>query len=324
MAGQLWGVERLGGFMYSDQLSQYLRKEVQPMMRFRQFCSAKEAFSYGRGDIFHWDVFTNVKEEGGTLMENQALPETNFEVSQGSLRITEYGNSVPYTKKLDNLSKVPVEGIIHSALKDDCAKTLDRAAYQQFFATRLVAYAAPGADAATQVVVEALAGPGQHTTVVNDQALTLSHVKGIIDTMKERNIPGFDGDDYFSLARPTTYRGLRNEIESLSKYLESGWRNIRLGEIGKYEGMRFVEQTNIASKGWTNGQSDEAYFFGGDTVTEAVTDPEQIRGKLPTDYGRSKGVAWYYMGGFGIVHNQGMDTDPQALQNRIIRWDSAS
>lgn len=323
MAGQLWGVERLGGYMYSDQLSQYLRKEVQPMMRFRQFCSAKEAFTYGRGEIFHWDVFTNVRTQGGRLKENQALPETNFEVTQGSLRIDEFGNSVPYTKKLDNLSKVPVEGIIHSALKDDCAKTLDYEAYSQFDATRLVAYAKDGTDP-NAVVIEAMTNPGQKPAVVNGVALGLNHIKGIIDTMKERNIPGFDGDDYFSLARPTTFRTIRNSIEELSKYVESGWRNIRLGEIGKFEGMRFVEQTNIPSQLWSGGLSDKAFFFGGDTVTEAVTDPEQIRGKLPTDYGRSKGVAWYYMGGFGIVHNQGADTDPQALQNRIIRWDSAS
>lgn len=323
MAGQVWGVERLGGYMYSDQLSQYLRKEVQPMMRFRQFCSAKEAFTYGRGDMFHWDIFTNVATQGGALQEGQALPETNFEVKQGTLKIGEYGNSVPYTKKLDNFSKVPVEGIIRSALKDDCAKTLDREAYNQFAATRLVAYP-DGGNSTDTVVVEALATAGANPTTAITIAMNLNHVKGIIDNMKERNIPGFDGDDYFSIARPTTLRGIRNEIEDMSKYLESGWRNIRLGEIGKFEGCRFVEQTNIASKMWASGKSDEAFFFGGDTVTEAVTDPEQIRGKLPTDYGRSKGVAWYYMGGFGIVHNQSAADDPQALQNRIIRWASAS
>jgi hypothetical protein len=29
-----------------------------------------------------------------------------------------------------------------------------------------------------------------------------------------------------------------------------------------------------------------------DTVTEGIVIPEEIRGKLPGDYGRSKGVAW--------------------------------
>lgn len=58
-------------------------------------------------------------------------------------------------------------------------------------------------------------------------------------------------------------------------------------------------------------------FFGGDTVTEAVCVPEEIRAKLPGDYGRSRGIAWYYLGGFGLVH-----TD--ALNARIVMWDSAA
>ena len=91
------------------------------------------------------------------------------------------------------------------------------------------------------------------------------------------------------------------------------------GETGRYEGIRFVEQTNIASQGWTNGLSDEAFFFGADTVAEAIVEPEQIRGKIPTDYGRSRGIAWYYLGGFGITHNA---TD--GTQNRILKWSSAS
>lgn len=55
----------------------------------------------------------------------------------------------------------------------------------------------------------------------------------------------------------------------------------------------------------------------GDTVNEALVIPEEIRAKLPGDYGRSGGIAWYYLGGFGIFH----DT---AAQSRIVKWDSAS
>jgi hypothetical protein len=52
-----------------------------------------------------------------------------------------------------------------------------------------------------------------------------------------------------------------------------------------------------------------------DTVAEAVCVPEEIRGKLPGDYGRSKGVAWYYSGGFALVQTV-------AAQARIVKWDS--
>ena len=50
---------------------------------------------------------------------------------------------------------------------------------------------------------------------------------------------------------------------------------------------------------------------------EAIAIPEEIRGKIPSDYGRSKGVAWYYLGGFGLVHTV-------AAQARIMEWASAA
>ena len=202
-------------------------------------------------------------------------------------------------------------------LKHDAAKSLDRAAYDQFQATRLLVTPTGGNDASA-ITVEA----GATTTTVNNAALTNNHVKNIVDEMKERNIPGYENDDYFSIARPRTYRNFKNNIETIYQNIESGARRIYMGEIGMYEGMRFVEQTNIASKGWSNNLSDEAFFFGADTVTEGVVEFEQIRGKLPTDYGRSKGIAWYYLGGFGISHNNPNDTN--ASQNRILKWTSAS
>ena len=102
------------------------------------------------------------------------------------------------------------------------------------------------------------------------------------------------------------------------------------GEIGRYENQRYVEQTNIAKgigttgistvnggdmAGWVNGLSDWMFTFGNDTVAEAIAVPEEMRGKIPTDYGRSKGVAWYYLGGFGIVHTLAQNV-------RIVKWDS--
>lgn len=54
-----------------------------------------------------------------------------------------------------------------------------------------------------------------------------------------------------------------------------------------------------------------------DTVTEAIVIPEEIRAKLPGDYGRAKGIAWYALGGFGIIHSN-------ATNARILMWDSAA
>src|SRR3990167_579189 len=105
MSGQLWGTDSTGGFMYSDKLSRTLRMAVQPMVKFRQFCDAKDATKarnpdgnmLGKGDTFHWNIYSDVANQGTTLVETSTVPETSFTVSQGTLTVNEYANSVPYS-----------------------------------------------------------------------------------------------------------------------------------------------------------------------------------------------------------------------------------
>lgn len=311
MSGQVWFTDTLGGFMYSDELSDYLRTALQPMSRFRQFCDIKEGKGHDKGDLFNWDVYSDVVDDGDELQETDSMPETNYTITQATLTVTEFGNSVPYTKKLDDLSKHPVKEVINKVLKNDARKTLDRAAHTQFDATVLTV-TPTGGTSTTAVTIE-VGG----ATITNNVAMNKEHIKAIADEMKERDITPFYQDDYFAIARPTTLRNFKNELEDIHKFVESGMQLIYNGEVGRYEGIRFVEQTNLPSEAWSNGKSDAVFFFGADTVAEAIVEPEQIRGKIPTDYGRSKGIAWYYLGGFGISHNES-----DGLQNRILKWDT--
>lgn len=314
MAGQIWLTNTLGGYMWSPNLSKVLRMAVQPLCKFRQFADIKDAAvqGKGKGDTFHWNVYSDVATAGTNLTEGTAMPETNFTITQGTMTITEYGNSVPYSSKLDDLSEHPVKEIIQKVLKNDAKKAFDRAAYAEFDKAPLRVIAAGGT--ATDAVTLFTNGT---VTGTNNAALTNDHVKVIVDIMKERNIPPYEGDDYFCVAHPSTLRTFKNNLEQLHKYVSEGFQMIANGEIGRYESTRFVEQTNIAKEGWVNGKSNQAHFFGADTVAEGIAIPEEMRGKIPTDFGRSRGIAWYYLGGFGLVQTQ-------ASQARIVAWDSAA
>lgn len=332
MSGQLWSIDALGGYAYADQLSDILRMELLPTVKFRQFADAKDAIDKGlnAGNAFRWNVYSRVATGGSSLQEQSTMPETNFTITQGSLTITEYGNSVPYTGKLDNLSLQPVTEIIHKVLKIDAKETIDGAVNAQFRNTFLTVTPASG-NSTTAITVETTGVP----TATNSVALQTAHVKLIVDTMKERNIPPFINDDYFCVCWPSTLRTLKNSLESLKLYVDTGFRMIMNGEIGRYEGVRFVEQTAVAKGGaydsttwnfrttdaWNNAASDWAFFFGEDTVAEAIAIPEEIRGKIPTDYGRSRGVAWYMLSGYGLVHGGSSTTVQNA---RIMYWTSAA
>lgn len=315
MAGQVWAINSAGGYMYSGELSTVLRNQLQPMTRFVQHCDAQDFTDKGlhAGEAFQWDIYSDVGTQGGQLDENQVMPETSFTISQGSGTITEYGNSVPYTGKLDDLSAHPVKEIINKALKNDASKAFEIDARGQFTLSQLTA-GPTGGNSATSVTFSTNGTPA----VTNNAAMTNDHVKEISDEMKERNIPIYSDGNYRCIGRPATFRTFKNDLEAISQYVDAGFGQILNGEVGRsYEGIRFFEQTAIPNQAWTNGLSDEAYFFGEDTVIEAIVCPPEMRGKLPGDYGRDKGVAWYAEEGFSLVH-----TD--ATNSRIVRWATAA
>lgn len=314
MAGQVWLTNSLGGYMWSPNLSKVLRMALQPLVKFRQFADIKDAAvqGKGKGDTFHWNVYQNIANQGTVLTEGTVIPQSNFTITQGTMTITEYGNSVPYSGKLDDLSEHPVREIVQKVLKNDAKKALDQAAYDQFNATPLRVIPTSGTDTAAITLYT-----NGTVTGTNNVALGKAHIKNIVDLMKERNIPPYEGDDYFAIAHPTTLRNFKNDLESMKVYVQEGFQMIMNGEIGRYESTRFIEQTNIAKAAFVNGKSNWAYFFGADTVAEGIAIPEEMRGMIPQDYGRSRGIAWYYLGGFGLVHTA-------AAQARVVKWDSVA
>jgi hypothetical protein len=332
MAGQIWSVAAEGGFLYSDELSDYLRIQVQPLTKFRQFCDAEDGTQkgLGKGETFTWDIVSNAARQGRRLDELLPMPESNVTVTQGSLTITEWGQAIPYTGKLEALAKHKIQNIIDKALKHDARKAFDIEAFLQFKNTPLRA-APTGGNSATAVTLTTNGA----TATTNNLALGTGHIKALSDTAKERNIPPYEGDAYFAISHPTTYRGMKNSLESINQYTAEGLQMIRFGEIGRYEDTRFIEQNNVAKGGandsttydawegtadaWNNGLSSWMFYFGADTVTEAICIPEEIRAKLPGDYGRSKGIAWYALGGFGLIHSGSNNANA-----RIIMWDSAA
>ncbi len=324
MGAQLWSVNTLGGYFYSNQLSDELRESLQPRTKFRQFCDVKNAAGKNKGETFTWDIVSDIQTRGTALAETSTMPESNFVIAQGTLTVTEYGNSIPYTAKLESLGQIGVKQPVMKALRNDATKVFDAASHFQFNRTLLRV-----AGTSSTSITLSTAGT---CTATNSQAFNTNHAKLIVDTMKERNIPAYAGDDYMALAWPTTYRTMKNQLETLHTYTETGLTMIMNGEIGRYENTRYVEQTNIPHGGaadsttfngftnvgdaWNGGFSDWIFFFGEDTVAEGIVIPEEVRAKIPTDFGRSKGVAWYTLAGFGKVH---VAQD----QERIVKWDSA-
>ena len=321
MAGQVWAVNSQGGFMYSDNLTNDFRNVLQPTLRFRQFADVKEeSVGLHRGDTFHWNVYGDVSESlGGALVETNTMPEGGFTITQGTLTIGEYGLAVPWTKKLDDLSYHPVREIVTNALKNHARKTFDTQAANKIDTVLL--RVVPTAGTSTSALTLTTNGTA---TLTNNVAFGKAHARLVATTMKERDIPAFVGDDYYALARPSTLDTFKGDLEGIRQYVDAGFGMIMNGEIGRYDGIRYVQQTHVsagglgtASAAWTNGLSDWIVFTGEDALVEGCAIPEEVRANLPGDFGRSRAIAWYFVGGWAIPHTV-------AAQGRTVIWDSAA
>lgn len=293
-----------------------------------QFCDVRDAFGKvtRTGQTFTWDTVPMMSRASRALTETNTIPQGQHTILQGTLTMNERGFSVPYTELLESLAMVSVRQPIMKVLKYDAAVDLDCLVHQQFNLTPLRAAATATADSVTLTT-------NSTATLTVSQQISIANWKSIIDTMKGRNIPYYTERDYYAIARPAGVRNLKNQLESIFQYTTDGLDMLMNGEIGRYNDCRLVEQTTIPAggaadsttfdpftdtgDGWNAAAApDWAFFFGSDTVCEAVHTPEEIRAKIPDDFGRSKGIAWYALLGYGITHTN-------VAQARIVKWDSA-
>ena len=331
MAGQLFVTNSLGGFYASFNLSKELRTGVAATSKFRQFCDIRDAFGKvtKTGQTFTWDTVPMMSRASRALTETNTIPQGSHTVVQGTLTMTERGFSVPYTEFLESLAMFNVRQPIMKVLKYDAMVDLDCLSWQQFNKTPLRVGASATADSVTLTT-------NSLCSTTSSQAMSTTNLKSLVDIMKGRNIPFFDANHYMGIARPVGLRGIKNTLETLSQYTETGFDRIMNGEIGRapYENVRFVEQTVIPAGGaddsttfdpftdtgdaFNSAVGDWVFVFGEDTVCEAMHTPEEIRAKIPDDFGRSRGIAWYALLGYGITHNDSNNI----AQARIVKWTS--
>lgn len=316
----LWTTQ--SGYLTNNKLNMTFQREAQPMLRFRQFIKFKEAFGKHQGQTVNWLKVANVSTYGGNVAETTTMPETTQPLTWGTLTVGEMGNTIPFTFKIESLSEFEIKEIIREGLLDDAVKCLDGSIERKFNECKL-RYVSTATNAAGTVTTAGTAA------TTNTSAFNAFHVRKMVSELKTRNVPGFTGinNDYVCICSIEALEGLYADVEDIWQYTESGYQKILNGEVGRYYGTRFVEDTfatrytyspsakTATAKSWTGTKSLDAYAFGSPTVREAIVVPEEIRQKLTTDYGRSKGLGWYALLGWAIER----DTAPNT---RIIKWDS--
>jgi N4-gp56 family major capsid protein len=298
MAGQqLLVTNTLGGYSTCPKLTKKLWAATNPLFRFRQFVSYKEAAGKGKGETTLFDRYSNISTSGGTLSETATIPRHNIVFSQGTLTLQEVGNAIGKTLKLETLSDFDINNPLHKALRNDQAKTIDTLVAAQF------------KDSLARYVCEtttsgALTTNGAFGTTATAD-LNLYHLKQLTDQLQKWNIEPFDDGSYVCIASVAALRGIKDDTSTggwvdANRY--AGSKRLFTGEVGEIMGVRFIPDTAVMSNVVGNASSHgEAVIFGQDTVQEAVAVPPEIRVDTPRDFGRDLAVAWYGIMAWEII-----------------------
>lgn len=295
--GQMWTPDASGGYLANTVLSKKIRHQIQPLMKAKQFPRPEPGFGKGKGDTINFNRVANVAIGGGRISELEKVPEDSYAITQGSVVVDEWGNSVPYTGKLETLAEFDVSNITQKALMNDSSKVLDQAVITEL-ETSALKYTPTG----TETVPTGTFGTSVTTATRHVQAFD---VKELVDGGQSTYLmPPYDGENYMILASKGFARKLMDDPdwEDAAKYGDP--QRLFSGEAGRYYSARVVVETNgISNVLGTTSYKGEAIFFGDDPIVEGVALGMEIRAKVSTDYGRDKGLCWYFLGEWGLTYD---------------------
>lgn len=314
MAQQTWSFDAPTGVYKNHTMSEQLRYAAIAETKFMQFVAPEPGYGKKNGEsvtitrISSLAVPTNAR-----LSENQAIPEDVLSITTVAITVSEWGRSVPFTSLSNDLSEFNVENMVQRTLKDQMKLVLDAAAAAAFKTGQIKAEAT-----GVSSINFDTGGSATQAAVAN---LNVFHVEQIRDYMfATLLVPPFEGDDYIGLVSTRAKRGVMSDPawEPWHRYTDPEAKYN--SEIGRLENIRFIEVNNGNALDGTIGTGNvagEAVFFGADAVAMAVALDPELRAKIPTDYGRSQGVAWYGILDFGVVWNTA-----NAGEARIVHFTS--
>lgn len=295
------GANAQGGFYTNPRLSKQLRYALKPLMKFRQFVDIKEGWGKGKGETVLYDKITNISTAGGTLIETNTMPEHQYSIGRGTITLSEFGNSVPFTGKLEALSMFDVNDPTQRVLRDDMAKILDKAAGIEFKRTQRK-YVCLTTNTGTFESRADAAASTFATSNIAKVGPSVFHLEAIVDYMRTNNIPPWDGEDYMGIFSVNALRTIMRDADWTEAAKYGDPERLFAGEVGRIAGVRCIRETNylVNTLGSSSGTNNlgEGVIFGAENVIEGIAVPEELRQKIPTDYGRSKGLAWYGIMGY--------------------------
>lgn len=273
--------------------------QAQPMCRFLQFAKVKKDLQAIKGKSISFTKYGNLGG-GGELEETDILTPESLTTADITIAVKEQANMVTVTELLIRTSMLDVIGDASKLLGNNLATVLDKQFRDVALSTTNIVFG--GGKKGTSEMDD--------TTVFNSKT-----IKDAVELLAMNNAPKFEGEYYVCIANPKQLRQLRDDSNWINANTYMGRRNLYIGEVGMYEGVVFVETTNMPHLNnaavikkyggtFTPESACEAVVFGENAYAWAVALDVELRDDGVKEMGRKRSLGWYGIWGMGLIEEK--------------------
>lgn len=273
--------------------------QAQPRLRFAQFAKVKRDLQAIRGKSIVFVKYNNLTG-GGSLEEDDVLTPEAMSTAEVVVPVKEQGNSTQVTEYLLRTSLLDVLGDASRLLANNMAVVLDGQFRDTVLQTTNVIY-----------------GNGKKSLpmLTDTDYFNTVTVKDAVEILATNNAPRINGDFYVCIAHPHQLRTLRDDKEWIEANVYMGRRQLYIGEVGMYNGVIFVETTQMPvldsakiqekyGSRATIATGYEAVFFGENAYAWAIALDVELRDDGVIELGRKHTLGWYGIWGTGIIEEK--------------------
>ncbi len=256
------------------------------------------------GSSVKFTIFNDLSEKTSTLTEDTDVTPVVMGDSQVEVTLDEYGNAVNTTAKLRGTSFLDVDAAAANLVGYNAGISIDGVIRDVLSAGTNVIYGGGGTTT-----------PTARNNIAAADIIEANDVRKIVAALRKANAVSFNGM-YMGYIHPDVSYDLRRETGVASwrdPHVYSDPAGIYMGEIGAFEGVRFIETPraplfeNASNGSGTSGTIDSyaTLIMGRQALAKAhsMVDgngpfPRVVRGPVVDVLSRFQPVGWYWLGGY--------------------------
>lgn len=297
---------RLGQNIVTTAYDKLIETQLRVLPKFREIADKKVGSLTHNGSTIRFQLHNDIADTSVATAELEetvdtdavALPATTvIDVTQREL-----GRSVLSVKKINLMSLENIDPWIANAIGFNMSKTLDNAVAAELNSTANIIRLSGGTKALSSSY-EGVGTVAAKTAIQGADTMTSAAIRHAVTKMRSAQVAYKGAGMYVSYIHPEVSADLRTETGNNVWRTPHEYQNagpLLAGEIGSWEGVRFIETANMtntqsgAGTGGTQTRVFNTYVLGAQALAEAVwKEPGMEVGKIEDRFNRFSPAGWY-------------------------------